>query len=34
MNKDFQDNFLADAGAGARIRPRDINVMNAKKYKI
>ena len=29
MNKDFQDNFLADASAGARIRPRDINVLIA-----
>lgn len=29
MNKDFQDNFLADAGAGTRIRPRDINVLIA-----
>lgn len=26
-NKDFQEIFLADASAGARIRTRDINVL-------
>lgn len=26
MNKDFQEIFLADASAGARIRPRDIKI--------
>lgn len=30
MNKDFQEISLADAGAGARIRPRDINLSHAK----
>ena len=29
MNKDFQEISLTDASAGARIRPRDINVLIA-----